>query len=388
MFGSGNSIQLGRIFGIRIGASPSWFIVFGLVIYYLASYFGDTVVGSDTTTFGTAVAGGALYFISIVLHELGHALAARREGMEVTGIDLWLFGGLAKLNRDSNTPGEEFKVAAAGPLVTVLITAACAGGAIAASSPSEFSDAITLGQQRTNAVVALLGWLALVNTILFLFNMIPAFPLDGGRIARSIAWRITGEKHRGTKIAGQLGVGFSYLMIAGGLALAFNGQALNGIWLCLIAWMINQGARSAVVSSEFSERLSGVTANDLMDQQPLSIPAETTALTASDDYFARYRAKWLPVVRAGDGFAGILRAERVDGAVAAGQPALTAEELIDGDGAGDVEIGSETPLEALLNSDALRRHGALAVVDSDHRLIGVLTADQVRRALTGSALGR
>jgi Zn-dependent protease len=388
MFGSGNSIQLARIFGIRIGASPSWFIVFGLVIYYLADYFDRTVIGSNTTTFGTAVVGGALYFGSIVLHELGHALAARREGMEVTGIDLWLFGGLAKLNRDSNTPGEEFKVAVAGPVVTLVIAGVCAGGAILASSPSEFGDAVTLGQQRTDAVVALLGWLALVNIVLLIFNMIPAFPLDGGRIARSIAWRLTNDKHRGTRIAGQLGVGFSYLMIAGGIALAVTGDPLNGIWLCLVAWFINQGARSAMLSSAFSEKIGDVTARDLMDERPVAIPFDATALQAADDYFARYRAQWLPVVDAMGKFAGILRAERASGAITAGQPALTVEELLDSDAGDDVEIRGETPLETLLNSDALRRHGALAVVDSEHRLVGVVTADQVRRALTASAVGR
>lgn len=388
MFGSGNSFQLARVFGIRIGASASWFIVFGLVIYYLSSYFEDTVIGSQMTTFGIAVGGGILYFVSIVLHELGHALAARREGMEVTGIDLWLFGGLAKLNRDSNTPGEEFKVAVAGPVVTLVIAVLCAGAAIAISSPDTAKHAILLGSNRTTPEVALLSWLAFVQVILLLFNLIPAFPLDGGRIARSIAWKATGNKHRGTKIAGQLGVGFSYLMIAAGIVIAINGNALNGIWLCLIAWFVNQGARSAMLSSEFEEKIGDVTARDLMDEQPLWIPTETTALEANDEYFERYRAQWLPVVSPTGDFAGILRAERVSGAVQSGQPALRADELVDADGANDVEIKSETPLQSLLDSDALRRHGALAVVDGEHRLIGVVTADQVRRALTGSALGR
>jgi CBS domain-containing protein len=245
-----------------------------------------------------------------------------------------------------------------------------------------------LGNEHMNADVALLGWLAFVNVLLLVFNLVPAFPLDGGRIARSIAWKVTGNKHRGTRIAGQLGVGFSYLMIAGGIAIAFNGDALNGIWLCLIAWFINQGARSAMLSSEFSEKISDVTARDLMDEKPLAIPAETTALQAADDYFARYQAQWLPVVGPLGKFLGILRAERASGAVTAGQPALIAEELVDPDGANDVEIRSETPLESLLDSEALRRHGALAVVDSEQRLVGVVTADQVRRALTASAIGR
>jgi Zn-dependent protease len=389
MFGSGNSFQLARVFGIRIGASASWFIVFGLVIYYLSDYFDSVIGRSDTTNFGTAVIGALAYFVSIVLHELGHALAARREGMEVTGIDLWLFGGLAKLNRDSNSPGEEFRVAAAGPLVTLLIVLVCIGGGVLIGPSDDFSHAAQFSEgQSVSPVIAVLGWLAAVNILLLLFNLIPAFPLDGGRIARSIAWKATGNKHRGTRIAGQLGVGFSYLMIAAGIAIAVSGDPLNGVWLCLIAWFINQGARSAMLSSEFSEKIGDVTARDLMDEQPLWIGSEATALQAADDFFARYRAQWLPVVSADGNFEGMLRAERADGAVAAGQPTLKAEELVDQDSSSDVEIGAETPLESLLDSDALRRHGALAVVDADHRLIGVVTADQVRRALTGSAVGR
>jgi Zn-dependent protease len=387
MFGGGNSFQLARIFGIRIGASASWFIIFGLVIYFLADYFEGNVDGSETTIFGAAVFGGVVYFVSIVLHELGHALAARREGMEVTGIDLWLFGGVAKLDRDSNSAGEEFKVAAAGPAVTLAIVILCFGG-LQLLEPSGNLFGNVEGTAQQSLEVALLAWLGTVNLLLLGFNLIPAFPLDGGRIARSIAWKITGQKHKGTRIAGQLGVGFSYLMIAGGIAIALTGDPLNGVWLCLIAWFINQGARSAMLSSEFSEKIGDVTAKDLMDEQPLWIPTDTTALEANDEYFERYRAQWLPVVAPTGDFAGILRAERVSGAVQSGQPTLKAEELVDPDGATDVEIKSETPLEALLSSEALRRHGALAVVDAEHRLVGVVTADQVRRALTGSALGR
>jgi Zn-dependent protease len=388
MFGSGNSFQLARIFGIRIGASASWFIVFGLVIYYLSDYFDRTVTGSNTTTFGAAVIGGALYFVSIVLHELGHALAARREGMEVTGIDLWLFGGLAKLDRDSNSAGEEFRVAAAGPLVTLVIAIVCGAGAIAISSPDTARHAMLLQDIRTTPEVALLSWLAFVQVLLLLFNLIPAFPLDGGRIARSIAWKVTGSKHRGTRMAGQLGIGFSYLMIAAGIAIAVSGDPFDGVWLCLIAWFVMQGARSAMLSSEVEEKIGDVTARDLMDEQPLWIPTDTTALDANNEFFERYRAQWLPVVGPTGDFAGILRAERASGAVQSGQPALKAKDLVDPDGGQDVEIKSETPLQSLLSSDALRRHGALAVVDAEHRLIGVVTADQVRRALTGSALGR
>src|SRR3954454_8189540 len=123
--GGGGSVQLARIMGIRIGASPSWFLVLFLMIYLLSGYFGDVLDVPDTGAYAVAVAAAMLFFTSLVLHELGHALVARRNGIGTSGIDLWFFGGLARLTRDPASPGEEFRAAAAGPAVTALIVAAC-----------------------------------------------------------------------------------------------------------------------------------------------------------------------------------------------------------------------------------------------------------------------
>lgn len=379
-----------RIFGIRIGASPSWFLVLGLMIYFLAAQFSNQLEGySDTTTFAVAVGGAFCFFVSLVLHELGHALVARRLGIGIIGIDLWLLGGLAKLDRDSRSPGEEFKVAVAGPAVTLAIVVVAIGAAFGVDNVDEFTDSALLGSDQTTPVSALLGWLGLVNIALFLFNMIPAFPLDGGRIARAAAWRITGERTRGTRIAGQIGVGFSYVIGAAGIAIALTGDAFDGVWLMLLAWFINQGARSAVVSSEFSERIGDVTAADLMDTEPVWIPGHTKAVDAAEEYFERYGARWLPLVDEHTGrYLGALRAERIDGAVAAGQPALEVDELVEEDGSDELRVDGETSLEELLASPALRLHGSIAVVDPQRRLVGVVTADRVRRALTASAVGR
>src|SRR3954462_7648006 len=125
------SIQLARVFGIRIGASPSWFVVLFLMIYYLSGLFDDLLVGySNTTAYGIAVAGTLLFFVSLILHELGHALVARRNGIGVASIDLWFFGGLAKLTREPATPGQDFRIAAAGPFVTLVLFALCVGAAL------------------------------------------------------------------------------------------------------------------------------------------------------------------------------------------------------------------------------------------------------------------
>ena len=147
------SIQLFRIFGIRIGASPSWFLVLFLMIYWLSSYFSDVLVdSSNTVSFGVAVAATVLFFVSLLLHELGHALAARRFGIGTSGIDLWLFGGVAKLTRDSKTPKEEFIVAAAGPAVTAIIVGVCIGAGALASKMTGVVDTATFQDVEHDAV--------------------------------------------------------------------------------------------------------------------------------------------------------------------------------------------------------------------------------------------
>jgi Zn-dependent protease len=386
MFGGGSSTQLARVFGIRIGASPGWFLFLFLMIWWLSVQFADALPdATNTTTYVTAVVGALLFFLSIALHELGHAVVARRNGIEVLGIDLWVFGGIAKLSRDSQSPGEEFRVAAAGPAVTLLLTVLAAAGVSLASHP-DWDVNLFANSDDSSPVLALLSWLALVNGGLLVFNLVPAFPLDGGRIARAIAWRVTGDRHRATRLAGRLGQGFAYILIGLGLFLLANGGAADGIWLMILGWFLSQGARSAVVSSQFAERIEGVTAGDLMDDEPVAVPRETTALAAQDEFFLRYHLPWFPVVDAASGrLVGLLRQERVDGAVSGGQPTLTADELLETGEGDEASVPRDTPLEILLGSEPLRRFGALAVVDADGRLCGLLTLDRVRRALAANA---
>jgi Zn-dependent protease len=380
------SIQLARIFGIRIGASPSWFVVLFIMIIGLSSSYTGRY--SDSTAYAVAVASAALFFVSLTLHELGHALVARRSGIEIAGIDLWFFGGIAKLNRDSNSPGEEFRVSAAGPAVTLLIIVFCVAAGVAATGANDFLDAVALNG-RPSPEMALLGWLALVNVFLFVFNMVPAFPLDGGRIARAIAWKVTGDRNRGTRFSARLGQAFSYVLIGGGIYLLIKGDPYTGLWFIVLGWFLGQTATGAVATSRFSERLEGVTVADVMDTQPVWVPGDTTVLQAQDEFFLRYRWPWFPVADPTSGrFLGLLHQSRVDGAVEDGRPALPVADVVDSKGDEAFSVRDDTPIEQLLGSEGLRSLGALMVIDRDDRLRGVVTVEQVRRALSAAAPGR
>ncbi|MBJ7330816.1 MAG: site-2 protease family protein [Solirubrobacteraceae bacterium] len=386
--GGGSSIQLVRLFGIRIGASFSWFFVLFLLIWLLSSYFAD-ISGDTTTGFLLAVSAAVLFFVSLTLHELGHALVARREGIDVVGIDLWFFGGVAKMSRDTNSPGEEFRVAGAGPAVTLIITLVCVVLLAILDSPSAAGEALTFGADPgASSGEALVGYLGAVNAFLLIFNLIPAFPLDGGRLARALVWKVTGDRNKATRAAGYTGQGLAYLMIGLGLAMAFvYNDPFGGIWLAVLGWFLASAARSAVVGTAFTERLDGITVEDIMDREPVTIPADVPALRAQDEWFLRYRWAWFPVTDAAGTFLGLLRSERVDGAVAAGQPMLAAGELLDEDAA-TWRVRADEPLESLLGNPELRQLGALMAVDPDGRLRGVVTIQQVQRALTAALPNR
>ena len=382
--GGGGSIQIARLFGIRIGASPSWFVVLFVLIYLLSDYFEGAIGGTGTEGFLLAVAAVLLLFTSIILHELGHALVARRLGIGISGIDLWFFGGIARMSRDTDSPGAEFKIAVAGPVVTLVICALCIGiGAGIAGGGA--LDVMLLDENVTvSPAVALLGFLALWNTALLIFNLVPAFPLDGGKLARATIWAVTGDRTRATRVAGRIGEYFAYLMIGFGCFIAAAGAPINGIYLAIVGWFLAQGARATVRSTVFTQRIDGITVADIMDSEPVTMAASTTVLRAQDEFFLRYRWEWFPVVDDLGRFVGVVSEQRIDAEITAGRPALEVRELIDADEAARWRVASDRPLESLVSDENLRDNGALMAVDGDGVLRGVVTVDQVRRAVSAA----
>jgi Zn-dependent protease len=379
--GPRGNLQLARIFGIRIGVSVSWFVVLFFLIYWLSQvYFHELVAGSQTTDYIVAVAGALGYFASLVLHELGHALAARRAGIPILGINLWFFGGLSQMGREPNTAAEELKVAAAGPAVTLLLLALCIGVGTALENGGHFTDvALARSGLTTTPALALVGWLGFINAMLFVFNIVPAFPLDGGRIARALIWWRTGDRNRATLIAGRSGQGFALILGLAGLAIFATSGSSFGLLTLVLAFFLYQAAGAAVMQGTIGRRIKDITVADIMDRQPLTIPAAETLLDAQERYFARHHRPWFAVVDPSHHFLGVVRQERLEAEIASGRPALAVGEVLEENL--PVEIGEEAPLESLLGSEGLGRLGAMVAVDSDGVLRGVVTLAQVTQAL-------
>ena len=378
----GGSIQLARILGIRIGVDYSWFLVLFLGVLWLNDVFGD-VLADDSLAFVVAVITLMLFFGSILLHEIGHAVAARRSGIEVAGIDLFFFGGVMKMNRDTDTPGTEFKVAVAGPLVTLGIVLVGTALGMVIGGPDEFLESATLEEGIAAGVAQLVvSFLVSMNLILLVFNLVPAFPLDGGRIARAAAWKLTGDRDKATRIAAGLGQLFAAVLIGYGLyVLIAERDTVSGLWLMVLGWLLGQSARAAVAQSAFTKKLAGVTVADIMDAEPVTIPADLPARRAWEDYFLRYQGwPWFAVVEADGRFAGLAHRAAVEHAALREPVAVAVREVAAGE-AGDGQVRADAPLEALLGSESLRRLGALMAVDSEGRLRGVVTLEQVTRAL-------
>jgi Zn-dependent protease len=383
MFGSG--ITLFHVRGIRIAVDWTWLVVLFLIIFGLTDFYRDLLnePASSSVPYVLAVISAFGFFASILLHELGHAFVAVSRGIRISSIQLWLFGGVARMDRDSDSAATEFKVAVAGPLVTLAIAAVlCAIGFVAAG-PGDFWDAMRIESSApVSGALAVIAWLAFTNLLLLVFNLLPAYPMDGGRIARAIAWWRTGDRNSATRFAATLGRGFAYLFIGLGVLLAFTGDTFSGIWLVFIGLLINGSARAELLRTAVSTRLEGMRVADVMDSEPVAIPEGLSVEEALDNYFLRYRWPWFPVVDAAQRFKGLLVRESADQVPEVSRATSRVSELIEPD-PGSLHISLDAPLDALLGNEALRRLGALMAVDADGRLRGVITAEQVGRALRG-----
>lgn len=246
--------SLGTLFGIELRADWSWLFTFGLVVWYLNGSYFPTNYPEWTTgaTLSAAIATSLLFFASILAHELGHSLISKRLGMPVPSITLVIFGGLAQLDHEPERARDEFLIAAAGPLVSFAL--ALTFGLLVWAGPGVVSVPLAAFSQ----------WLGLANLILGLFNLLPGFPLDGGRIVHAVLWALTRDFHKATRLAGVSGQVLAFTLIFWSTLLILQGDWGNGIWVAFVAWFISQATKQSITRTKLQELFSDHTAREIM----------------------------------------------------------------------------------------------------------------------------
>ena len=318
-----------------------------------------------------AISAALLFSTSLLLHEYGHALQARRDGMEIEGITLWLFGGVAKFRGMFPSAGAEFRIAIAGPLVSLVL------GLLFLGVP------MLLGLPAT--VDGVLFWLGSINIALLVFNLLPALPLDGGRILRSILWYARGEFASATRLAAGIGRGFGYLFVAAGVALLVFASPVTGIWLAFIGWFLLQaaGAEDRFVAAR--EALGGLRVRDVMARDPVTAPAEITLGQFMDGVAWSRPYTTYPVTENGE-VVGLLQFRRVAEVPRAEWDRRTVRDcMIPRDEVPVVEQDDELVLAA---GEVAEHEVNRALVLDAGRLVGLLSVTDVARALQMRAAGR
>jgi Zn-dependent protease/CBS domain-containing protein len=257
------NISLGRIGGVEVRINWSWLVIFALIVWTLAVgiFPSQNPSLSDGVHLAMAIVAALLFFASVLLHELGHAWEARREGMEIDGITLWLFGGVSEFKTRFPSSGAEFRIAIAGPLVSLVLGVVFVLIALA---------------DLPSAVDGVAAWLGYINLTLLVFNLIPALPLDGGRVLRAALWRIRGDLGWATRIATEIGRGFGYLFIALGIAMFIFEGSFSGAWLAFIGWFLLQAATAEARYIATEAALAGLRVRDLMVRNPVTVDADLT----------------------------------------------------------------------------------------------------------------
>jgi Zn-dependent protease/CBS domain-containing protein len=363
------TFRIGRIAGVEVGINWTWIFVVLLLTWSLAAgVFPQTTPGlADSSYLAMAAVAVLLFFACLLLHELGHAIRAQREGVAIEGITLWVFGGVARFRGQFPSAGAELRIALAGPVVSLVLGVIFLLAAVALPLPPEI-DSVT-------------SWLATVNLVLLAFNMLPALPLDGGRVLRATLWASKGDFVAATRIAAALGRLFAQLLIGGGFLLALVAGSLSGLWLALIGWFLLLAAEAEREAAVARAVIGGLKVRDVMADAPVTVDAELPLAPFMDDVFARSRHVAYPVVRGGEPVGLITFADvaELPRAAWAGRRVADRTHGLD-------EIVVTHPDEAL--EDAWRRLAPTvvkrALVLDDGGLAGLLSATDIVRLLAAA----
>ena len=360
------TVQVGRIAGIRIGFNWSWLIVFALIVWSLAAaVFPSQNPGlSDGEYIAMAVAAAVLFFASLLLHELGHALQAKREGIEIEGINLWLFGGVARFKGAFPSAGVEFRIAIAGPAVSLAL--------------GVFFVALAAGAGLPNALDGVAAWLGFTNLILLVFNLLPALPLDGGRVLRAALWQRRGDLASATRIAAGVGRGFGFFFIALGLTMLILQGTFSGAWLAFIGWFLLGAATAEARYVATAQALGGLRVRDLMISEPVTVNADMSLGQFMDDVAWSQRYTTYPVIENGHpigllAFRSVARVPRAQWDAQRVRDAMIPRSEV------PTLTEDEPAVDALAELSASEVSRALVV--DDGQLIGFLSITDLARAL-------
>jgi Zn-dependent protease/predicted transcriptional regulator len=310
-----SNIKLGKLFGIEIGVSYSWFIIFFLITFSLWSNFATEhsnwpsfwhLIAAVTTSF--------LFFASLLAHELSHSLLALSKGLPVHSITLFIFGGVSRIEKEAMNAATEFWVGVVGPISSAAIAGLFYLLALIVKDPNS-----PLG--------AMAGWLALINLGLAIFNLIPGFPLDGGRVLRAAVWSLTGSHQKATRVAASVGQGFAYVFIIGGILLAIQDNVVNGLWLAFIGWFLLDAARSSQQAMIFERAMRGARARDVMSADVPNVSADLSLAEFVDEHLMRTGRRCFIVLRDGQ-MQGIITPHEVKAIDRAQWPHVTVEQVM------------------------------------------------------------
>jgi Zn-dependent protease/CBS domain-containing protein len=362
----GSSIRLGRIAGIEIGINWSWLVLFALLVWTLESgIFPSTNPGlSHGTYIAMAIVATFFFVVSLLLHELGHALRARREGIEIEGITLWLFGGVARFKGTFPTAVAEFRVAIAGPLVSLLL--------------GVLFVLIALINGLPESVDGVVSWLGYINLSLLVFNMIPAPPLDGGRVLHSALWRFKGDFVWATRTAANVGRGFGYLLIALGVAMFIFQSSFSGAWLAFLGWFLLNAATAEARYVLARQALNGLRVRDVMTPNPVVVGPDVTLGEFMDNIMVAQRHTTYPVVTDGKAV-GLLPFRCIANVPRNEWDTRRVRDCLLGLDKVPVLEDDEDAADAL--AELSGSEGGHGLVVSDGRLTGILSMSDLARAL-------
>ncbi len=367
----GKRITLFKMFGFAVRIDLSWLIILALVIWSLTvAVFPEEYEGlSWATYFVMGVAAALGLFSSIIFHELCHSLVARRYGLRMKGITLFIFGGVAEMSEEPRNPKTEFLMAIAGPLSSLLLAAVLYGGSL-------------LGQSAgwPTAVVGVLTWIAFMNAVLVAFNLIPGFPLDGGRVLRSILWQWKGNLRWATRVASRVGAGFGVVLIGLGMFwLLVVRQPVMGMWWILMGLFLRGAAQQGYQQVLIRQALQGEPVRRFMNPEPVTVPADLVLADLVEEYIYRYHFKMFPVVE-GERLLGCITTRQVKETPREEWSARTVGEVA-GECSEANTIAPDTDAVAALSKMSRNRLSRLMVVD-EGRLVGLLSLKDLMELLS------